>query len=445
MTTIGITGFNVLDTTNFVGETRLGTGSRPDPKLRIQNDSVFSSVLDDLSHFQTLVEKLSSRSAFEGTRATSSQGDVVSTSSVSGAKNGKHDVEVQQVAKRQITTSTTGFALTTDTVADGGSISFTVDGATTAAINVSSATTLSGLRTLINDQNSGVVASIANDGSQNYLVVTSRRTGSGAGFTVSNSLTNSGGTAVAFDPDQSLGSGNTQNARSALFKVDGIEFDSQTNTVVDAIGGASLTLLKKGTTSIEISADHSGLGKSIRGLRDTFNRLDESTRRLSRTDSGASSSDLIVLGSRLRDSLGEARGSLSDASNSSGKFKTLAEVGLTFDRSGRLELDESRLTSALAASAGDVERLFRGDSAGRAGAFTRLKVSLDGKQGIRGLILPKERTSRTSKDEVSPQASRLKLQEQHLVRLAKTVASGLTGLKLSNSMLGSLSLRARIV
>ena len=246
-------------------------------------------------------------------------------------------------------------------------------------------------------------------------------------------------------PNTRFGYNSTQNARSALFKVDGVEFYSQTNTVVDAIGGASLTLLKKGTTSIEISADHSGLGKSVRGLRDTFNRLDESTRRLSRTDSGASSSDLIVLGSRLRDSLGEARGSLSGASNSSGKFKKLAEVGLTFDRSGRLELDESRLTSALAASAGDVERLFRGDSAGRAGAFTRLKVSLDGKQGIRGLILPKERTSRTSRDEVSPQASRLKLRQQQLVRLGKTVASGLTGLKLSNSMLGRLSLRARIV
>ncbi len=442
MTTIGITGFNVLDTTSFVGETRLGAGSRPDPKLRIQNDSVFSSIMDDVSHFRTLVEELSSSSAFEGSRATSSKGDVVSASTVSGATSGKHTVEVRQIAKGQITKSTTGFALTTDTVADGGSISFSVDGATTAAIDVSSATTLSGLKTLINDQNSGVVASIANDGAQNYLVVTSRQTGSGAGFTVSNSLTNSGGTAVAFDADQSLASGNTQNARSALFLVDGVEFDSQTNTVVNAIGGASLTLLKKGTTSIEVSADHSGLSKSVRGFGDTFNRLDESARLLGRSDSGASSSDLVAFGSRLRDSLRQARSSVSGASNSSGQFKTLADVGLTFDRSGRLKLDESRLTSVLTDSVGDVERLFRGDSAGRAGVFSRLKVSLAGKQGVRGVIRPKERSSR---GEISPQASSLKLQEQQLVRLRKTVGSGLTGLKQSNSLLGSLSVRVRIV
>src|SRR5262249_54345464 len=144
---------------------------------------------------------------------------------------GQYAVSISQLAKNQVTKSTNGYAATTDTAADGGSISFTINGSTTAAINITSATSLADLRQQINDQNSGVVASIVNDGTNYKLVISSRDSGTTNGFTINNSLTNSGGTAVAFAAGQNATTGNAQNAQNASLTVNGISISSASNTV----------------------------------------------------------------------------------------------------------------------------------------------------------------------------------------------------------------------
>src|SRR5207302_1276738 len=99
------------------------------------------------------------------------------------ASIGQYDVSVTQLAKNQVTKSTNGYAAATTVAATGGAISFTIGSATTAPINITSDTTLSGLRDQINGQNSGVIASIVNDGTNYKLIVSSRDTGGTNGFT----------------------------------------------------------------------------------------------------------------------------------------------------------------------------------------------------------------------------------------------------------------------
>src|SRR2546425_10244172 len=106
---------------------------------------------------------------------------------------GQYQISIAPLAKGQVTSSTNGYSSASNTAADGGSISFTINGTTTNPLNITSATTLADLKQQINNQNSGVVASVVNDGTNYKLVISSRDTGTTNGFTINNTLTNSAG------------------------------------------------------------------------------------------------------------------------------------------------------------------------------------------------------------------------------------------------------------
>src|SRR5207237_5990420 len=142
----------------------------------------------------------------------------------------------------------------TDVAATGGSLSFTINGTTTQPITITSGTTLSDLKQQINNQNSGVIASVVNDGTNYKLIVSSRDTGETNGFTVNNNLTNSSGAAVAFATGQSATSGNAQNSQNAKLNVNGIDIQSASNKVADAIPGATMTLSKEGAVSVDVTS-----------------------------------------------------------------------------------------------------------------------------------------------------------------------------------------------
>ena len=132
----------------------------------------------------------------------------------------------------------------------------TSNGETTEDITITSDTSLSDLKQQINNQDSGVVASIVNDGTNYKLVISSRETGTTNGFTVNNSLTSSG-TAIAFAAGQNATTGNAQDAKNALFTVNGINIDSASNTVTEAVPGVTLSLLKAGDMSVKVAKDYS--------------------------------------------------------------------------------------------------------------------------------------------------------------------------------------------
>ena len=61
--------------------------------------------------------------------------------------------------------------------------------------------------------------------------------------TINNSLTNTSGAAPSFAVGQSPTSGNAQDAQNALFTVNSIDVESASNTVTDAIPGATIETL----------------------------------------------------------------------------------------------------------------------------------------------------------------------------------------------------------
>src|ERR1051326_8291029 len=127
-----------------------------------QKDTALTTLGSKIASLETDAKNLSDATAFLNVSATSSDPTILTASSGSDAIAGHYDVVIDHTAKAQVTTSTTSQSSTSAVVADGGAISFTINGQTTTAISVTSSTTLAQLKDLINQQNSGVVASLVN-------------------------------------------------------------------------------------------------------------------------------------------------------------------------------------------------------------------------------------------------------------------------------------------
>src|SRR6185436_2067369 len=278
MAAITMSGMNGIDF-NSILDSVMQYESLPlkgiqDDQTKVQSkDSAFVSLMGIISALQTPVSSLTGIGSFSGVAATSSDPTTATVSAGEGGSIGQYSVSTTQLAKNQVTKSTNGYSAVTDVAANGGSISFTINGTTTPPITIASDTTLSGLKDQINAQSSGVKASIVNDGTNYKLVISSRETGVTKGFTINDSLTNSGGAAVAYAAGQSPIAGNAQDAQNALFKVNGIDIVSASNTVADAIPGTTLKLLKAGDVTVDVTNDFAPIKDNLKTIVTQYNKM----------------------------------------------------------------------------------------------------------------------------------------------------------------------------
>src|SRR3989442_3378340 len=180
---ISFSGLNGFDFSSVINA-QIQSESQPMQALqtrqnKIQNkDSALSAMGSQISQLETTITTLASQTSFTNVNATSSDSTNAAVSAGSGAIAGTYDVNIANLAKSQVTSSTNGYTNTTDIAADGGSISFTIGTAQpTTPIEITAQTSLSDLANKINSQNSGVFAAVVNDGTNNKLVVMSRQTG----------------------------------------------------------------------------------------------------------------------------------------------------------------------------------------------------------------------------------------------------------------------------
>jgi flagellar hook-associated protein 2 len=143
-------------------------------------DSALSSFSSSISTMESQASSLVSESMFTNATAISSNTGVGSAIAGGEAINGTYSLQVDRLAKAQVTASTTDYSVTDAIVADGGSISFTINGTTTISIDITAGTLRLSLQNSINAQNSDVVDSIVNNGTCRKVVIASRETCSGS-------------------------------------------------------------------------------------------------------------------------------------------------------------------------------------------------------------------------------------------------------------------------
>src|SRR2546423_1068949 len=189
MAAVSFSGFNGIDFGSIIDAT-IKAESIPLNILQQQQsdiktkDSALVSLSGGISTMETQAAALSSSLLFTNATANSSDTGVGSVTAGSDAVSGEYLLHVDKLAKAQVTASTSGYATTAAIAADGGSLSFTINGVTTTPIDITAGTSLLGLRNSINAQNSGVVASIVNTGLNRKLVISSRTTGAENSFTI---------------------------------------------------------------------------------------------------------------------------------------------------------------------------------------------------------------------------------------------------------------------
>jgi flagellar hook-associated protein 2 len=344
--------------------------------------SAYGTLKSALSTFQTAVSALSTVSKFNAQTVSSSNASVFTATSNGTASLGDYAITVNQLAKAQ-KLSSGGFTNTTDTVGTGtltiGFGTYTAIGNTftpsTAKSDViitinSSNNTLAGVRDAINAANSSVSATIVNDGTTNRLVVTSKDTGEVNGLKISvadSDASNTDATGLsqlAFDPTASIGSGKNmtqlQAPKNALLDVDGIAVVKASNTVTDAISGVTLNLLTTSLNSanLGVSSNTDSVKTSVTAFVDAYNKLDTTLRSLTKYDETGKASGALLGDATARSVISQVKAVMTKTIASGNTINSLSQIGVSFQRDGKLALDSTKLTNAMTSNFSDIAAVF---------------------------------------------------------------------------------------
>ena len=297
-----------------------------------------------------------------------------------------------ELAKAQVTQSQSTFAALDTVVATGGTLTLTpAGGGSATTITVSASTTLQQLADAINaEDDSPASASVVQTSPGSYkLVLSGRETGTTNAFTIQSALT--GGAGVAFtDTDTDGVSGdsaadNSQQAINAAFTVNGVAVTSASNTVSDVVTGVTLSLTRKDpATTVTVKVDRDTdqakalIGKFVSAYNDlqTFAK-DQGT--LAIAGRASIGRDPLLRG--LRDALRSA----TMAEYTGGAMTRLAEIGVEFDRTGKMLLNAEVFDHAVESSTFDVQTLVSG-AAGDGGAFGAFASLIEDYTDAGGLV-----------------------------------------------------------
>ncbi|QBP74477.1 flagellar hook protein [Herbaspirillum huttiense] len=296
------------------------------------------------------------------------------------------------------TVTTTGVA-TNQTYSSGslalqvGSKSFTI---TPTDLDNSGAIGLNDVMKAINDANTGVTASISNDGSNDHLVLTPAGTDP-IKLVGSNDYANLSGSSM----------GQLAKAQDAKLTIDGVAVTSTTNKVSNAISGVTLNLAKVTTAadnfSLSIANDNSGLSTAANSFVTAYNNLAKAVTNLTKqtpstTKGQASTGSPLAAESSVLNMMTQIRGTMLGALGDDGGMN-LSQVGISFQKDGTLALDATKLTTAGNKDFDAVAKLFTGTS----GVVPKLQKLMDSILGDSGTLATKTKGLQDSLKTVTDQ------------------------------------------
>ena len=355
----------MIDPATFAAQLVSAERSGLDYQFKLQNQlaqakiDAYQAIDTKAKAFSEVLDGLNDGSSLSATEAKFSQEGFVKVNSSSGAVAGDYTVEVSQLAQSH----RVGLSFTDQNwlAPTSGFLDLTV-GSNAMSLDLSQLpanANLNELRDAINNaaDNPGVNAVILQTGSDVKLVLTSED--SGAANTISMSLT--GGAGAEYDELNNAIGSQTEltSAQDALFKFSGVDITSSSNTVENIIEGLSLELTQTNAgnpTTLSISADDEAITTTLQSLVTAYNDLHDQAK--SATTSSESERSILSGDSTVRSLTTLLRGAFNNLPNGS----YLSDLGLSFDRYGKLSLDEAELTSAVSADPSLLDNVLLGDA-----------------------------------------------------------------------------------
>jgi flagellar hook-associated protein 2 len=373
------------------------------------------TVKSSLETYRAAVAAMNKASAFSGLTGASSNEKAASVTVTDSASDGTYTLEVTSLASSSKISSgvyAEKSAAVVNATTSAQDLTISQSGKE-SKVSIPAGATLAQTRDLINTQmaSRGISANILTDASGSRLVLSSSTTGKGTEISMSANA-DSG-------LDKLTTSTTVTEPANAIYKIDGIEMESSTNTVAAAISGVSLKLLEAGKSTITVSTSTDTLKKATTGFVDAYNALMTQLNTLTKVSAsadGTTSGGGLTGDSTVRHLIQSMRNELVTSSGSS--KATLSQFGINTDqKTGLLVMDDTKWTAAMAdtANVAAIQDMFTGKN----GLLSRMTSATDA-YAVKGGIL----SSRS--DSLSNTLTKLTEQQETLNRRISNLTTTLT-------------------
>ena len=364
---------------NLVEAERAPRKERVDAKITKSESQIsgYGALKFALADLKTAFEKVNDRTEFSSVKPVNSQPSAFGITASSAATTGTYSLTVSQIAQSTRLGSSSFAATDTpinpigSTTSNAFNLTFTVGAAspyTTHTVSVPAASsTPAGMVGVINSNTAttGVSAQLINTGS-GYTVVFNGESGAAKALQVSSNAT---GLSFLADPLQS--------AQNAKLTINNLAIERTSNQVSDVIEGVTFDLYTptSGAARVDMGRETTGVKDNIKALVAAYNSFEDSVKILADRDSkvaefgGALAGDTLIqsVRSQMRTMITADYKVYTDPAVPvepplNPNIYAARHVGISFDRLGKLQLDEATLDTALQANFGEAVQLFTANS-----------------------------------------------------------------------------------
>ncbi|HEX5481763.1 MAG TPA: flagellar filament capping protein FliD [Terriglobia bacterium] len=310
--------------------------------------SAVSNINNLLGDLQTAIQALQDPvGALAATAATSSNTNVLTAATTTGATTGTHTVVVNSLA----TTS----SYDTDALASGdtafGQGQFTLQVGSNSPVTVtvdSSNDTLNTLAAYINSQNDGVSASVVTDANGARLALVSNTTGAPGDLTISGNTTG-----LTFNK--------TATGANSSITVDNVPLNTTSNTVTGAIPGVTLNLTGTSASpvTLTVAADTTQTATAINNFVSAYNAVIQAVNTQFTYTQGATQQPPLFSDASLQQVQQQLYTDVNYSISGNSGITSLASLGVSLQSDGTLKADSGALNAALSANPSAVQNLFQ--------------------------------------------------------------------------------------
>jgi flagellar hook-associated protein 2 len=338
-------------------------------KVTATNASIsnLSSVSSLLAKLKAASDALDTSSEVGSYKASSSNAAIVASAS-GNATPGKYSIKVNQLAQEQRNYSNT-ISSSTAAMGQSGTLRLSVGTGTATDISISATDTIDDVMGKINSAGLRVSASSFYDGKDYRIQLRGLDTGAANNVNITEL-----GTAFGFND-----TGNAaQQAQDAEIEIDKFKVKSATNLVTGAVRGVTLALTATTTDAVTVGVDNDtdGMKTKLQALVDAYNAVSTKIKGLSGTV-GAAATDPNLAGDFTLRSIGTRLNAALHTQVGTGTYNTLASIGLSMDKTGKLALDSDKLNKAIAADSSSVTKLLAGTDGGALGVMDKVYSTVD--------------------------------------------------------------------
>lgn len=416
---VGIgSGLNIKELVNSTVKAEIAPKATQLNRLEKSAEAKFSALgtlQSALSNFQTAMKDLNNMDLFNNRTANSSNTALLTASSEKTALSGTYRVQVEQLASSS-KVSTAALAKDFSSDSDGAlTVKLGASDTDAVTINIAKGANLVEIRDALNEQlkDKGISANIVNNPAtgQSQLIFSGKETGAGNDIMIEGT-----GGVVGLSVDGTVkaavgGAGYLEQAGNAKFTIDGLQLESASNTVTNAIPDVSFTL--KGTTeankplTVTVGQDDKGVKEQLKKFVDSYNEFVKVSGQLTAVTKVGDAAPIVgslVGDSTVRNLVNGIRSELGNmAENSGSTIRTLANLGITTQKDGSLKIDDKKLDSVLATNFDDVGKFFAGDN----GLMARMDKRISSYTGENGIISVRQKSLDATRTDVKEQRIKL--------------------------------------